>query len=296
MKPAEFDYYAPASVEEALDLLAELGYDGKVLAGGQSLVPAMNFRMALPSALVDLNSIPELFYIKEEDGGLAIGAMTRDSQVEHSSLVADRAPMVVETMPYVAHPQIRNRGTFGGLMAHADPTAQIPAVAFALNARYLLRKKEAERWVTSEEFYIGPFTTAIEPDEILAEVVIPAAPERSGSSYQQVARQHGAQGLVGVASLVTLDESGRCQDARIVLTSVGETPVFAHQAVQSLLGELPTAEMIQAAAEMASTADIDPGSDIHCTVEYRRHLANVLTRRSLTAAFERAAGNAGRLI
>lgn len=294
MKPASFDYYAPRSVDEALDVLAEVGYGGKVLAGGQSLVPAMNFRMALPSALVDLNEIQELQYIKPApDGGVLIGAMTRDSKVEKDPLVAKVAPMVKETMPFVAHPQIRNRGTFGGLHAHADPTAQIPAVTWALGARMLVKGKEAERWVDANEFYWGPFTPAVEPNELLVEIALPPMPANSGSSFKQVARQHGAQGLVGAAAWVILDGSGKCADARLVLTSVGETVLLAATATQMLIGEAPTPELIAAASDAAATTDIDPGSDIHCTAEYRRHLTRVLSRQSLTQAFERAAGRGG---
>jgi len=290
MKPAAFDYYAPTSVDEALETVAQLGYDGKVLAGGQSLIPAMNFRMALPAALVDLNSVPELSYIRPTDeGGILIGTMTRDSAVEFSDLVKARAPMVSETMPHVAHPQIRNRGTFGGCLAHADPTAQLPAVVTALNARYHIRGSGGDRWISSEEFYTGPFATAIEPDEMLIEIEIPAMAQRTGSSYRQVARQVGAQALVGAASVLTLDDAGRVMEARIALTSVGEVPVMANQAISLLVGEVLTADTIIAAAEAAATVDIDPGGDIHCSAEYRRHLTRVLTRQSLTEALERAA-------
>jgi len=294
MKPAAFDYYAPVTIAEALDVLAEVGYGGKVLAGGQSLVPAMNFRMALPAALIDLNNIPELQYIRQApDGSVLIGAMTRDTRVEFDPLVAAAAPMVKETMPVVAHPQIRNRGTFGGLHAHADPTAQIPAVTWALNARMLVRSKDGDRSIDASEFYMGPFAPAIEPNELLIEVALPPMPANSGSSFQQVARQHGAQGLVGVASQVVLDDAGICVDARLVLTSVGETVLLAATATQMLIGEKPSDELFAAAAEAAATTDIDPGSDIHCTAEYRRHLTRILSRRSLAEAFERAAARRG---
>ncbi len=228
MKPAPFDYYAPASVDEALDVLDSLGYGVKVLAGGQSLVPSMNFRLAVPPALLDLNNIADLSYIRPEpDGGIAIGAMTRDSEVEHSPVVAERFPMIVESMPHIAHPQIRNRGTFGGAIAHADPTAQLPAVCLALKARYLARSKKGERWIETDEFFVGPFTTILEPEELLVEVSIPPMSPRSGSSYQQMARQAGAQALVGIATVVDLDENGQVEDARMALLSVGETPVLA---------------------------------------------------------------------
>lgn len=294
MKPAPFEFYAPAGVEEALDTLAQLGYGGKLLAGGQSLIPAMNFRLATPAALVDLNNIPELSFIRRgEDGGVVIGAMTRDSQVEFDALVAQTAPMVIEAMPSVAHPQIRNRGTFGGNIAHADPTAQLPAVVIALKGRMHVQKKAAERWVAAEEFFVGPFASVLEPEELLYEVALPPLPARCGTSYKQVARQKGAQALVGVASLVTLDERNRCEEARIALLSVGETPLLANQANSSLIGQEPTREAIRAAAETASTADIDPGGDIHCTAEFRRHLVRVLVQGSLTEAFDRARHSGG---
>jgi CO/xanthine dehydrogenase FAD-binding subunit len=239
--------------------------------------------------LVDLNTVPELFYIRPTDqGGILLGAMTRDSVVETSDLIRQRAPMIVETMPHVAHPQIRSRGTFGGCMAHADPTAQLPAVAFALSTRFHIRSVETDRWVSSEEFFVGPFTTAIEPGELLVEMEIPPTASRTGTSYKQVARQAGAQALVGSASLITLDDAGRIQDARICLTSVGEIPVFATQAVAGLVGEIPSPDLIAVASETAANLDIDPGGDIHCSAEYRRHLTRVLTRQSLAEAIHRA--------
>lgn len=289
MKPAEFDYYAPDSLAEALEVTAQLGYDGKILAGGQSLVPAMNFRMATPAALIDLNPVVELFYIRPtETGGLSIGAMTRDSVVEESPLVKERAPLIAETMPHVAHPQIRNRGTLGGCMAHADPTAQLPAVLYTLGATFNIRSLESDRWVAAEDFFLGPFTTAIEVGEILVEMQIPGLAPRTGTAYQQVARQAGAQALVGAASLLTVDEDGRISAARIALTSVGEIPVFAAQAVATLTGAPATAEVLAQAADLAADEDIDPGGDIHCSAEYRRSLTRVLTRKSLATALERA--------
>jgi CO/xanthine dehydrogenase FAD-binding subunit len=291
MKPAPFKYYAPTSTEEALALLAEHGYNAKVLAGGQSLIPTMNFRLAQPAVLVDLNRIAELFYIKPDaGGGVLIGAMTRESQVERDALVAERAPLVHESMPHIAHPQIRNRGTFGGCMAHADPAAELPAVSLALDANFRILSQSGERWVPANEFFIGFFTTALEPSELLVEVALPPMPARSGYSFQEVARRHGDYALVGVATVVTLDDRGRCDRARMVFLSVGDGPVEAHQAAQALRGQSPTAEAIQAAADIAAKADVDPSNDIHATADYRRHLARVLARRSLTQAFDRAMG------
>ncbi len=289
MKPAPFDYYAPTSVEEALANLHELGYDGKVLAGGQSLIPAMNFRMARPAALVDLNRVKELFYIKPtDDGGLAIGTMTRDSVVEHDPLVAQRFPIVPFVVKHIAHTQIRNRGTFGGAIAHADPAAQIPALSVALKARLLVRKQGGERWVNSEDFFVGPFMTVLEPEEMLAEVVLPPMAKHSGASYQQVSRQKGGYAQAAVISVVTLDDSNRCKEVRVVLFSVGETPILSKAASQLLVGNAPDAAVIAQVAEQIARDEVDPGSDLHGTGEYRRQLVNVLVKRALTEAFERA--------
>lgn len=289
MKPAPFEYYAPTTTEEALARLAEHGYDAKVLAGGQSLIPTMNFRLAQPSVLVDLNHIPELFYIKpDKNRGVLVGAMTRESQVEHDALIAERAPLVHETMPDIAHPQIRSRGTFGGCIAHADPAAELPAVSVALNARFRVRSRSGERWIPAEEFFIGFFTTALEPDELLIETALPAMPPRSGWSFQEIARRHGDYALVGVAAVVTLDDKDQCQEARLVFLSVGDGPVEARQAAEALRGQAPTSEAIRAAAEIAASQDVDPSSDIHASADYRRHLVKVLTRRVLEQAFERA--------
>jgi carbon-monoxide dehydrogenase medium subunit len=289
MKPAPFDYYAPTSVEQALDHMAHLGYDAKILAGGQSLIPTMNFRLAQPSALIDLNNIPELFYIRPaSDGGVRIGAMTRQGTVERDPLIAERSPLVRAAMPFIAHPQIRTRGTFGGSIAHADPAAELPAVTVALGARYRVRSKRGDRWIPAEEFFVSLFTTQLQSDEIVIEVALPPMPPRSGWSFQEVARQSGAYGLVGVAAVVTLDDKKRCQQARMVFLSCGEKPMLAQHAAKTLFGQAPTMQAIRAAAEIASKDDVDPSSDIHASADYRRHLVKVLAVRALTEAFDRA--------
>jgi carbon-monoxide dehydrogenase medium subunit len=291
MKPAPFEYYAPTTVGEALDHLARHGWDAKVLAGGQSLVPMMNFRLAQPAVLVDLNSIPELFYIKAAgDGGLRVGAMTRQSQMEFAPLVAERAPMVHEALPKVAYPQIRSRGTFGGTIAHADPSAELVAASVALRARLRLKTGLAERWISAQDFFVGLFTTVLEPEELLVEVELPPMPLRSGWSFLEVARRHHDFALVGVAAVVTLDEQGKCAETRLVYFSVGDGPVEAHEAAALLRGQEPTEEAIREAAEAAGAVDVDPSSDINASAEYRRHLVKVLGRRALTEAFERARG------
>jgi carbon-monoxide dehydrogenase medium subunit len=294
MKPAPFAYYAPTTIDEALALLAEHGWDAKALAGGQSLIPMMNFRLAQPSILVDLNNIPALSFIRPDgngNGGLRVGAMTRQRQLERDPLVVERAPLIQAAMPQLATPAIRSRGTVGGSIAHADPSAELVAVSVALDARFRLRNQAGERWVQADAFFVGMFTTLLEPDELLVEIALPAMPPRSGWSFLEVARRHHDFALVGVTAVVTLDDRGQCQQARLVLFSVGDGPVLAHQAAQTLVGQAPTPEIIRAAAETAARADIDPGSDIHASAEYRRHLANVLSRRALTQAFERATPN-----
>lgn len=292
MKPAPFEYYAPTSIEQALAHLSEHGYDAKVLAGGQSLIPMMNFRLAQPSVLIDLNNIPELAYIRpNENGGLRIGTMTRHSQVEKQGLVAKRAPLLFEAMPQIATTQIRSRGTIGGSIAHADPSAELVAVSVAVGARLKIQGQSGERWVSAQDFFLGMFTTLLEPDEILAEIELPPMPPRTGWALLEISRRPHDFAMVGVAVLVTLGKDNLCQDARLVYLSVGDGPVEAQQAAQSLRGRSPTPETLREAAETAASVDIDPGSDIHASAEYRRHLAKILTQRALSQAFERAGGN-----
>jgi carbon-monoxide dehydrogenase medium subunit len=293
MKPAPFKYYAPTTVEEALAHLAEYGYDAKPLAGGQSLVPTMNFRLSQPAVLVDLNNVGELFYIRPDNGsgGLRIGAMTRQVQVEHSALVAERAPLFHGAMPSIGFRQTRNRGTIGGSLSHADPAAELSAVTVALGARFRLRSPAGERWVLATEFFLGPFFTALDVGELLVEIELPPKPPRSGWCFKEITRRHHDFAMAGVAVLVTLDaDKGQCEQANVVLFSVGDGPVQARQAAEALKGQAPTPEAIVAAAEAAANDDIDPGGDIHASAEYRRHLARVLTHQALTQAFDRARG------
>lgn len=286
MKPAAFEYHAPTTRVEALTLLAESGGEAKVLAGGQSLVPSMNFRLAQPSILVDLNGIDDLFGIHaREDGGLRIGAMTRQRTVERSPLVAERAPLIAEAMPYIAHPQIRNRGTFGGSLAHADPASELPALAVALDAQMRVQSTQGERWVPASEFFLGVFTTALEPDEMLVEIAIPSLPARTGTAFEEFSRRHGDYALVGVSAVVTLAEDGKVAANKLVFFSIGDAPVVASSASEVLQGVTPTEEAIREAIE-AIEADIDPQGDIHATAAYRRHLAKVLAGKVLGRAIK----------
>ena len=295
MKPAAFEYHRPASVDEALALLAAHGYDARLLAGGQSLVPAMNFRLAQPAVLVDLNRIAGLSYIAERGGGLRIGAMTRQRAAERSPLVASHAPLLAETLPFVAHAQIRNRGTIGGTIAHADPAAEIPAVMVALGARFHIVGPNGGRSVDAGGFFTGLFATVLEPEEMLLEVEIPPPAPGVGCAFQEISRRHGDYALAGCAAAVEVGVDGRCRSARIALLSVGEGPVLAAEAAAALEGEAPTEDAIRAAAEAASQRDVDPPGDIHATPAYRRQLVDVLVRRVLPRAFERAraAANGG---
>lgn len=295
MKPAPFEYLAPDSLDAALEALAGSGGNGgdtKLLAGGQSLIPVMNFRLAQPAFLVDLNRVRELDYVREMDGGLRIGAMTRQRTLERDPLIARLSPLLAETVPFIAHPQIRNRGTVGGSLAHADPAAELPAVAVALDARFRLRRTGGERWVEARDFFNGLFSTMLEPDEMLVEVALPAPPPRTGWAFLEVARRHGDYAQVGVAARVTLDDAGKCREARLVYLSVGDGPVEARGAAGLLAGTGLGDEAIAAAADKASRDEMEPTGDIHASADFKRHLARVVTGRVLRRAFARAKGEA----
>ncbi|MGH7516428.1 MAG: FAD binding domain-containing protein [Gemmatimonadales bacterium] len=289
MKPAPFDYYRPGSLEEALALFAELGDEAKALAGGQSLVPAMNFRLARPGVLVDLNGVASLSSIEESrDGGIRIGAMTRQRAVERSRAVASRAPLLAEAMPWIAHPQIRNRGTIGGSLAHADPAAELPAVMLALDARFVVQSQLGTRTIPASDFFTGILSTALAAEELLTGVEIPPRAPRSGHAFVEVARRHGDYALVGVAAEVVLDERGVCAGAWIALLSVGDVPMLAASATAAVVGRVPNAAAIDEAARTAAERDTDPPSDIHASGAYRRHLTRVLVGRALHTAAARA--------
>jgi carbon-monoxide dehydrogenase medium subunit len=289
MKPAPFTYVAPASLEEALAALDEHGYDAKLLAGGQSLIPVMNFRLAQPAVIVDLNGVAELGHLqRNEAGGLRVGAMVRQRELELNETVAALAPLVHEAMPYVAHPQIRNRGTLGGSLAHADPAGELPVVTVALEARFCLRRLGGERWVSAEDFYQALFMTALEPEEILVEVAIPPLPRNTGYAFLEVARRHGDYAQAGVAALLTVDGEGVCRQARLVYLNLGEIPRVAYRAAALLIDQPVLPELIEQAARQAAEEEIDPTGDIHATVAYKRHLAHILGRRALGQAADRA--------
>jgi CO/xanthine dehydrogenase FAD-binding subunit len=288
MKPAPFEYHAPESIEEALILLRDQAGDARLLAGGQSLVPAMNFRVVQPSVLIDLNRIKELDYLREDGDCVRIGAMTRERTLELSSLIAQKWPLLNEAMPFVAHPQIRNRGTLGGSLANADPAAELPVLMLALGARLKVRSADSERWVDAPDFFSGMFTTDLGPNEILAEIELPSQPARTGWSFMEVAPRAGDYALMGVAALVTLDESGKCKTAKLVYLNAGDGPVDSKQARKILENELLNDKLIQEAARTASEQEINPFGNIHASPEFQRHLANVLTKKALRQAIQRA--------
>lgn len=288
MKPAPFEYVAPDSLDGALAAMQEHGFDAKPLAGGQSLVPVMNFRLAQPGVLVDLNGVSGLDGLwQANDGTLHFGSMVRQSRLEHHPLVAQHQPLLAEAMPHIAHPQIRNRGTIGGSLAHADPAAELPVIAVALNGRLKLQSAAGERWLAARHFYTGLFATAIADEELLVEIALPPLPARTGTAFTEMARRHGDYALAGVAAVVTVDESGVCTAARLVYLNAGEVPMVAEEAAQILVGERPSEEVWLATAVSASQNEIDPLGDIHATADYKRHLAKVLTVRALRQAFAR---------
>jgi CO/xanthine dehydrogenase FAD-binding subunit len=289
MKTGAFEYAAPRSVDETLALLAEHADDAKVLAGGQSLVPLLAMRLARPTVVVDVNDVEELAGIRPIDGGgLAVGALTRERTAELSPLVADRVPSLAEALPMIGHVSIRNRGTIGGSLAHADASAELPAVAVVTDAELTVRSARGERTVAAADFFVGHFTTALDDDELLTEVRFPAPPPGAGWAFHEIARRHGDFALVGVAAMVTLDDD-RIREARVALMGVADGPVRAVPAEASLAGRLPEAGALEDAAREA-TRDLEPASDLHGSSEFRRHLATVATRRALTTAVARAGG------
>ncbi|MBV8718126.1 MAG: xanthine dehydrogenase family protein subunit M [Chloroflexi bacterium] len=286
MKPAPFEYVAPRSIDEAVTALARGGSEAKVLAGGQSLIPLLNFRLARPTLLVDLNRIPELAHITPRNGGVGIGAMTRQVTVERNADLGRSQPLLKDAIGWVGHAAIRSRGTIGGSLAHADPAAELPAVAVCLDARMRAVSPRGSREIASEAFFQGYLTTVLEPDEILVETWLPALQPNTGQAWLEFARRHGDFALVGVAASITLRRE-LVQDARIVLTGVGGKPVRVREAETLLVGGT-VEDRVGAAADAARTA-IEPEADIHASKEYRAHLAGVLTDRAVRLAYERAA-------
>ncbi len=287
MKPAQFEYDDPSTIDEVLDLLARHGDECKILAGGQSLVPLMNFRLARPARLIDINGVSELAGIKRDGGKLVIGALTRHAEVERSNQVAEGWPLLHEAIGWVGHSQIRNRGTVGGSVAHADPAAELPATLAALDGRFLVRSKRGSRTLGWQQFFVAEFTTALAPDELVTAVEVPAQDASTGAAFVEFARRHGDFALGGAAVTVKLGADGRCESATIALLSAGPAPVRAAAAEQQLRGaKLDDAAIKSAAVE--AVRGLHPTSDLHGSTEYRVRLLQTMTERALARAGQRA--------
>ena len=288
MKPAKFEYHAPDSVPEALALLGELrGQDAKVLAGGQSLMPLLNMRLARPSHVVDINGLRDLDYITPTaDGGLAVGTLTRQRALERSPEVASRVPLLAEAIPLVGDRQVRTRGTLGGSLAHADPAAELATVAVALDAELLLTSPTQSRTVRATEFFVTVLTTLLEEDELLREVRFPPPHPGAGHAFLELTRQRGAYAIVSAAAVLALEDN-RIVDARLVLGGVGPTPIDSENAREALIGHEPSDGLFSAAARLAAE-DSDPDADVHGTVAYRKEMAQVYAKRAFKIAVSRA--------
>lgn len=285
MKPPRFQYGAPSTLHEALELLGRLGPDAKVLAGGQSLMPLLNMRLAAPAYLIDINRIAELDYIVVRDGYLAIGALTRQRQVERSAVVQQRHPLIIETIRHIGHMQIRNRGTIAGSIAHADPAAELPALLACLNGEVVATSTRGQRVIKAEDFFQGYLTTALEPDELLTEVRFPWLAPQAGQAFTEFARRSGDYALAGVVAAVLPDPDGRCLSAQISYLGISATPIRASTIEQLLSGTLLNDDVINTAAETAAQLVDDEMSDIHATAGYRRALTTELTKRALKTAW-----------
>ncbi len=288
MKPAPFDYAAPESVDETLALLAEYGADAKLLAGGQSLMPLLNMRLARPAVIIDLNRVAALDYVKAADGEVRIGALVRQRAAERSPVVTQHLPLVSDALQWVGHAQIRNRGTIGGSLAHADPSAELPAVAAVLGASFVVAGSAGERTLSPKEFFVGYLTTAIEPAELLTEVRFPKMTPGTGWAFVEIARRHGDFALVGAAAIVHAAD-GRLRDVRLAFTGVGPTPVRIAEAEAALEGRALDDRVLANVARLVSDR-LEPESDIQASAAYRKHVAGVLARRALTAAALRVRG------
>lgn len=292
IKPPIFKYESPDRLDEALSLIAQYGDEAKILAGGQSLVPMLNMRLARPGILVDVNRVPDLSYIQLDGDRLRIGALTRQVTVERSAQVRDVQPLLSAAIRHIGHVPIRHRGTVGGSLAHADPAAELGAVWTCLDGTLHLRSQDGTRDVPADEFFQFYYTTAIEPEEMLVEASLPRLPDNAGWSFQEMARRPGDFALVAVACTVTLDDSGAFADVRLSLTGVGPTPFRMGDLEASLQGQRPTPEVLAEAAAEASRT-VDPEGDIHASADYRRHLSGVLVRRALEEAVSRAGQSGG---
>jgi carbon-monoxide dehydrogenase medium subunit len=286
MKLPPVEYEAPTTVAEAIDLLAEHGDEASVLAGGQSLIPLLALRLARPEVLIDINRIDELSGVSAANGHVAIGATTREYVAEESGTVADTLPLLAAALPLIGHEAIRSRGTIGGSLAHADPAAELPAVARALDAEFVVRGPSGTRVIPAAQWFDGYLTTSRRPHELLAEVRFPAAGPGTGVSFEEVARRHGDFAIVGLAASLVFSD-GVISEARLAFAGVSDVPVRAAAAEDLLAGERPSAELFDEAARRA-TEDLDPPADLHGSSDYRKTVAAAVVRRGLRAAADNA--------
>lgn len=287
MIPSAFEYFAPRTLEEAFDLLAEHGADAKLLAGGHSLLPLMKLRLAAPRVLVDLGRIGDLSYLRDDGDEIALGALVTHAELEHSELLRRRAPLLPETAAEIGDVQVRNRGTLGGALAHADPAADYPAAVLALGAQLTLASRSGTRTVAAKDFFVDLLTTALEPGEILTEVRFPADGARTGSAYKKLHQPASGFAIVGVAARVRLDANGKCEAATVGITGMAAKAYRATQVERALRGHTPSDKLIAQAAAKAA-GGIEALSDLHASARYRKAMGEVFTRKALSEAFSRA--------
>ena len=291
MKPPKFEYKAPTTIGEVTDLLEKYGSRAKILAGGQSLIAALNFRSVRPDVIIDINKINMLEYVKRSgNGDVLIGALSRQGKLEHDPIIEKELPLMHYAIPFVAHTAIRNRGTIGGSIVYADPAGEQPTITMTLGASYKLISSKGERWVASEDFFLAMNKTMVRPDELLTEIRIPAMDSKTGWAFEEVSRRHGDRVMMGVAALVKLDGQGVCKKVRLVYQNGAAVPVPGRQAAVLFTGEkiIEVSRIIPEAAEIASMKDINPIGDIHTSPDFQRNLARELTIRVLTKAFKDA--------
>ena len=287
MKPAAFDYHRADNLQHACELLSSSGDDSKILAGGQSLIAMMNFRLARPKVLIDVSNIADGNQVLDEDGGIRIRATTVQRFVENSASVQQRFPLLCNAIEHVAHFQIRNKGTIGGNLVNADPASELPAMSLAFDAEFDIISVAGRRTVPASEFFVTYYTTVVAPNEVLSSIRFAEPPKNSGWGFHEVARRAGDYALAGSSAIVTLDAAGKCTRARIALFGVAATPVRAKAAEDVLIGQTYSEDLLKASARNVQSV-LDPESDVHVTADYRRSVAEVLTVRALDDAFRRA--------
>lgn len=291
MKPAPFEYFDPMKKEEVFKLLDKLGDDAKLLAGGQSLLPMINFRLARPEFLIDINKLDELDFITEESGYISLGALTRESAIEDSELIKSKIPILSEAVKYIAFLPIRNKGTLGGSIAHADPSAELCLIMIALQAQIKIESSKDTRWVDAEDFFLTYLTTVLEPNELITEIRIPIPPAGTIHSFQSFSRRHGDFAIVSVAVMLEINDGGICESAKIALGSVNPTPFRATQAEDMLIGKKVDKKLIEAVANEAAEAS-DPDPDLHSSADYKREMTRNFTKKGLVQVLNRFEENA----